>query len=326
MNEIDLSSMLLFRQNPEALEAVKNGEAKISAGGIRRLDGTLMDQAKPALITAADLLSMVEEKSQAMDSSEQLKYLQSRIDLSEEGLTILQEVEWLNNSLIQHTYTMTYKGFQQVLAGLENVSQNISKLDTYIRQRDIKDTFDTALTYKRYLNTDAGNLRSSRFDVTNSSIAEHLDQISTFIQRLWNDIIQGTGEPYMYLQVMLALLKPYSYLLRKYSMAYFCENEFLPANYDEWLSAIKVLLKDRTYRNKLTYYIRLNTLLPYKDQLALTRRISSETSWLLRNAQYDKKYMLSEGKEAVLSLPQRIIEKSENPDFIMEDGTKCIFL
>ena len=102
--------------------------------------------------------------------------------------------------------------------------------------------------------------------------------------------------------------------------------EFLPANYDEWLSAIKVLLKDRTYRNKLTYYIRLNTLLPYKDQLALTRRISSETSWLLRNAQYDKKYMLSEGKEAVLSLPQRIIGKSENPDFIMEDGTKCIFL
>lgn len=328
---MNLDNILLFEQSPEALEAVKSGNAIVSAGGIRRKGeaGTgFLEQAKPAALSVADFQSLFEGKEHALETDERLSHLDAQLALSAEGMKEIENIGWLNNAAIQRTYALTYEGFRQTLYGLETVAHQLSGFEQYVRKRDIKQLAQETQTYINYLKTDAGDLRSKKYSVTNGKIAEHLDQISALIKRLMSDVENGDGDTFVAVQVLRALLPPFTYVVRKYSALYFYENdgELMPGAYEEWVKTISSVARSKMFREKLTYYINLKTGIPFKDKMLLSRNIGSGMTKLISNVEFDRKYIESHSKEEYLSIDNQIRQKIESKDYHISGRNAVIFL
>ncbi len=328
---MNLENILLFEQSSEALDAVKSGKAVVSAGGIRRKgeNGTgFLEQAKPAALSIADFQSLFEGKEHALETDERLSNIDAQLALSAEGMKEIENIGWLNNAAIQRTYVLTYEGFRQTLCGLESVVQQLSGFEQYVRKRDVKQLAQETQTYINYLKTDAGDLRSKKYSVTNGKIAEHLDQISAFIKRLLFDIENNEGDSFVAVQVLRVLLPPFSYVVRKFSALYFYENdgELMPGDYEEWVKTIASVARSKAFREKLTYYINLKTSIPFKDKMLLSRGISNGMMKLISSVEFDRNYIEGHSKEDYLSIENQICQKIESKDYYISGQNAVIFL
>lgn len=328
---MNLDNILLFEQSPEALEAVKSGNAIVSAGGIRRKGETgtgFLEQAKPAALSVADFQSLFEGKEHALETDERLSNLDARLALSAESMREIKNIGWLNNAAIQRSYVLTYEGFRQTLYGLESVALQLSGFEQYVRKRDIKQLAQETQTYINYLKTDAGDLRSKKYSITNGKIAEHLDQISALIKRLISDLENNEGDSFVAVQVISALLPPFAFVVRKYSALYFYENdgELMPGDYEEWVKTIASVAKSRMFREKITYYINLKTIIPFKDKMLLSRELGSGMTKLLSSVEFDCNYIESHSKEQYLSIENQIRQKIELRDYYISGRNAVIFL
>lgn len=328
---MNLDNILLFEQSPEALEAVRSGNAIVSSGGIRRKGeaGTgFLEQAKPAALSVADFQSLFEGKEHALETDERLSNLNAQLALSAKGMREIENIGWLNNAAIQRTYVLTYKGFLQTLYGLESVSQQLSGFEQYVRKRDTKQLAQETQTYINYLKTDTGDLRSKKYSVTNGKIAEHLDQISALIKRLVYDLEIDEGNPYAAVQVLSALLPPFAYVVRKYSALYFYENdgELIPGDYDEWVKTISSVANNKLFREKLTYYINLKTAIPFKDKMLLSRELGNGMTKLISSVEFDRNYIESHSREEYLSIGEQICKKIDAKNYFVEGKNLVVFL
>ena len=328
---MNLENILLFEQSPEALEAVRSGNAIVSSGGIRRKGETgtgFLEQAKPAALSVADFQSLFAGKEHALETDERLNHLDAQLVLSAEGMKEIENIGWLNNAAIQRTYVLTYEGFCQALYGIESVTQQLSGFEQYVRKRDIKHLAQETQTYISFLKTDAGDLRSQKYSVTNGKIAEHLDQISALIKRLMSDLKNNDGDSFITVQVLRALLPPFAYVVRKYSALYFYENdgELMPGDYEEWVKTISSVAKSKLFRDKLTYYINLKTSIPFKDKMRLSREIVSGMSNLVSGVEFDRNYIESHSKKEYLSIDNQIRHKIESRDYYISGHNAVIFL
>lgn len=328
---MNLNNILLFEQSPEAIEAVKSGNAIVSTGGIRRRgdSGTgFLEQAKPAALSVADFQSLFEGKEHALETDEHLSHLDAQLALSIEGMKEIEKIGWLNNDVIQRTYVLTYEGFCQTLYGLESVACQLSSFEQYVRRRDIQQLVQETQTYINYLKTDAGDLRSKKYNVTNGNIAEHLDKISALIKRLISEVENSNGDSFVKIQILSTLLQPYAYVVRKYSALYFYENdgELMPGDYEEWVKTIASVAQSNIFREKLAYYINLKTTIPYKDKIHLSMSIGSGMTKLISNVEFDRKYIENHSKEEYLSIDKQIHQKIEARDYYISGRNAIIFL
>ena len=230
---------------------MKAGNAIVSSGGIRRKGETgtgFLEQAKPAALSVADFQSIFEGKEHALETDERLRQLDAQVKLSAAGMKEIEKIGWLNNAVIQRNYVLTYEGFRQTLYGLESVAHQLSEFEQYVRKRDIKQLVQNTQTFINYLKTDAGDLRSKKYNVTNGKIAEHLDQISALIKRLMSDL-ENNEDAFIAVQIIMTLLPPFAYIVRKYSSLYFYENdgELLPGDYEEWVSIISAVSGNKMF-------------------------------------------------------------------------------
>ena len=138
--------------------------------------------------------------------------------------------------------------------------------------------------------------------------------------------MKGIGDSYISLKILVNLLSPFSFIVRKFSALYYYENKILPGNYDEWVNSISLVAKSLEFRNRLAYYINLKTIMPYRDRMLVSREITSGVISLLSGVEFDKRYMLMHSKEDYLSLPEQIQKKIETQVYLLGDGNRCIFL
>ena len=132
-------TIYLYSHSPEAEKIVKSGDAVVSAGGPRRKDGTLLEMAKPLSFSLDDLKEMVNNDRQLIATDQKIMQLSARLGLSEQGIQELSRIGWLNNAAIGQVYSMTFSGFKQTLAGIEYISDHLTELGQYVRQRDLDD-------------------------------------------------------------------------------------------------------------------------------------------------------------------------------------------
>ena len=327
----NLNNILLFEHSADALEAVKSGEAIISSGGIRRKGKTgsgFLEQAKPAIMSVADFQDLFEGKTHALETDEHLRYLDSKLALSEEGIKELRNIGWLNNEAIQRVYSLTYNGFKQTLYGIENVSRQLSEFEEYVRNRDAKSLLEKSQIYMNYLKTDAGDLRLKNIQITNGRISEHLDQISAFINFLLNEVSDEKIDSFIHVQILINLITPFSYVVRRFSALYYYESEskYMPGNYEEWIRTISNVGGSTPFMNKIEYYVKLKTPLCYRDKILICKEINREPFRILKNIQFERKYIQSHSKDKYLSLDNQILNKIEKCDYYIQDCNAAIFL
>lgn len=326
-----LDNCFIVEYTPEALEAVQNGNAIISTGGIRRKgDGKsgFLELSKPATMSVADLMCLFEKQEEKQLIDERLLHLESQLLISENGMNELKEYAWLNYAATKRTYSLTYAGFQQTLFGINCLERHISELERQLRERDTLNQMKKTHEYINYLKSDAGKLGSSKFDVINSSIADHLDEISAFVIYLLKNIENARGDVLSQIQMIFTLLRPFCYVFRKYAALYFFQNdkELMPGNYDEWVKTISAVYWSRRFSDQLFYYISLCTVIPYKDKVVLAKQSHSNTFELISNIEFERTFIERHSKEEYLALPQQIRSKAISGDFFICNQDPVFFI
>jgi len=327
----DLNNIFLYEHTPEAIQAIESGEARISSGGIIRIGGAgkgFQELARPASMSVADFQSLFEGKEHALETDEHLSRLDAQLALSAEGLKTIQETEWLNYAAAQRNYALTYEGFKQTLNGINCMANQLSQFEQYVRRRDAKELAEKVQKYINYMNTDAGDLRSKKYSPTNGKIGEHLDQISALIKHLLSDVETEEGDLFIPIQMLVNLLPPFSYVVRKFSAAYYYENddEFLPGNYDEWIKTISDVSRSKQFKDLVEYYIKLKTEIPFRDKLLLSRTINGAPSKMLSGVRFERRFIEKHSKDEYFSINEQICQKVEAKNYYIKNGNLMIFL
>lgn len=328
---MNFENILLFEASSEAIEAVKSKNAIISSGGIRRRGENgkgFLEQVKPAFMTVNDFKELFESKEHGTIVDEHLTTLETRLNLSDEGMKEIEKMTWLNNTAIQRVYTMTFDGFCEVIREVENITAQLSEFEKYVIQRDLRSFKQEAKTYISNLKSAAGDMRSKHFDFTNSNVAELLDRIAAFIKRLLEEITDNNNDVFVPIQILLALLKPFAYVVRKFSALYYYENDskIFPGNYEEWIDTIEAVNSSKIYKDKLFYYIRLRTTLSFKDKASLFREEKAALDKLLKSTKFDHQYVMGHSKEEYMNLEEQICKKYINQDYYTHGRYLVIFL
>lgn len=322
---MDLDIIYLYEHTPEAVEAIRSGDAVWGSGGIHRkgaMGKGFLEQAKPACLSVSDFKSMFETQEHALATDGQLKELNTRINLSAAGMAKIKNIGWLNNTAIQRGNAMTYAGFQKVLGGIDNLTEQLSQLAQYMEDHYISDLIKQAQSYVGNLRNDAGKLQIDGFNVVESNIADHLDSVWSLLLQLFEDVKQGKHNPYVAIQVIVNMLPPYAYVVKRYSSLYYYASgqNLMPGNYLGWVDTISKIVKSRVFFDKLFYYVNLTMSLSFRDKTELCFYIARESNNLLSGVQFENNYIQNHDKKEYLSIPKRIQEKFEAKDYDQGKG------
>ena len=319
-NEDKNKRIYLYSHSPEAEKAIESGEVAISTGGARRSDGTMMDMAKPLSFTLDELKEMVSDEKQFMEADKKIKQIGEKLQLSEEGMKEISRIGWLNNAAIGQAYSMTYAGFQRTLSGLEYISSNLEEFRQYIRQKDFDELKEKTGRFISYLESDARKLELPSFDVTSSNVDEHINDIGSFIKRIYDGLLDGREDGFFACVIINALIVPFTEVLKKYTVLFFYDNGVPAGGCNKWAKLISDISLDQRFHKKIQYYIHLETDLPYRDKVILGRRCIKNIVSLPDSIVFDAEYALYHSKEEYLSKSKDVKKLISASSSIPDDG------
>lgn len=323
------SNIYLFEFSQEAMELVDSGKAIISSGGIRRKGDRkgFQELAKPITLSVEDFFSFFENKEHALENDERLNNLENNVLLSQRANSELKECIWLNHILMEQAFILSYNGFKRTLESVEKVASQVYELDDYIRRRDKKDELEKVQKYINYMKGDAKKLELGQLDIINSNVEEHLGDIAAYIKRLLFEVENETEEAFENLQILFSLISPFSNVVRLYSALFYYEtNGSMPGGYSEWLELLNRISVSKFLRAKLSYYINLETQLPYKDKVIAINEVMRKTTLMKENIENEEYYLTHHTKEEYLTRKECICKKVKMNDYHMVDNDIVIFL
>lgn len=298
--------LYLYSHSPEAEKLIDSGEAIISSGGVRSKDGTMKEMAKPLSFTIEELKEMISDDKHLITTDEKVEALGTELELSQQGIKELSEIGWLNSAAIGQVYSLTSAGFERTLEGLSYISENITNLGQYIQQKDVSEIREKTDKSMSNLKSYNQKLGLSKFDVTNSNIENHLNEIAAFIRRLYEDLHNGDINGFLYCSIIQAIIVPFSTVVRKYAIRFFYDNGVAPGSFNKWVELINLITQGQWFRDKLQYYINLETDLPYRDKVLLGRKCIKRIAPLPNMIAFDAEYALYHTQEEYLSMNKRI--------------------
>lgn len=71
-----------------------------------------------------------------------------------------------------------------------------------------------------YLESDARKLELPSFDVTSSNVDEHINDIGSFIKRIYDGLLDGREDGFFVYVIINALIVPFTEVLKKYTILF----------------------------------------------------------------------------------------------------------
>ncbi len=316
----------LYTHSPEVERASQSGEAVISTGGFRRPDGTMMDMAKPLSFTLDELKEMFSNENRLLDNEEKVNRLSEALQISQAGIQEISRIGWLNNLAINQVYSMTYTGFQQTLAGLEKISAYMSEYFQYAYQRDLNEIKEKTVKYISFLVSDVEKLNLPKFDITNSHIDDHLNDIYAFLKILYDGLVNNTNtiDGFLACSIIRELIVPFSTAIRKYIVRFYYENLCYAGCSTKWFDLINMIASDERFQEKLQYYIHLKTEMPFQDKIRLGKKYRDGFASLPNTIIFDTEYAFYHSRDEYFTMYEPVQKLLVAPDEIPNDG--IIFL
>ena len=315
----------MFALSAEGTRKLEKGELELSSGGLRRKDGSLFEMATPVCLDPA---SVSRHSRQTVESAlrKQLETNNFWLDQTMQDVNALKEIAWMNYAVNCRSYEMTFQGFEQLIGKLEDFSAQMTRIERKIDNKEFNDRLESANKYQNKLKSIAGYMDNKNFNASSAflNIAENLDDIEAYFERLYNELQTGTGNDQIVLASIFFLIGPYAYVVRRFSALYYYESESYPPNYKKWVKAISNFVLYSRVKNKVQYYLRLDTERSLEDVFKEQDRLMFNLGGLVRQINFDHAYVLQHSKEEYLSIDRQLQEKYEQEEFELVDGHLCI--
>lgn len=315
----------MFALSAEGTKLLQEGALTLSSGGLRRADGSLYEMATPVCFNPA---AVPANSKQTVESVFQ-RYLamsNSWLDQTMQDVNALKEIAWMNYAVNCRTYAMTYQGFQLLIGRLEDISAQMTRIEWKIDNKDFNDRLESANKYTNKLNSYAGFMETKNFNASNAYpfIVETLDEIDAYLARLYNELMTGTGNDQIVLASIAFLIRPYAYVVRRYSALYYYENDSYPPNYKKWVETVTMIAHDAKVKSRFQYYLRLNSNCTLEDAYIARNKAVFNLRGPVSQIRFDELYVQHHTKEEYLSIDRQLQEKIEQKDYKQIDGHLCI--
>ena len=317
----------IYTFSADITERILKGEIPLSTGGTRRKDGTLLEMGKPLAVDTGIVRLDDIKKSRDTDFSS-IAGTNEEINLMADTIEEIKNFSWLQYTTTCKLYEMSYSGFIQTLRGLDQISTKVDGISKRMNEKDDSDNCELLIRYLGYLKSDAGIMEVKNFNATDkySPIVDHLNEIYAYLTRLFKDLKTGTGDNAVILRSISYLIWPFCYVIRRYSMLYYYENDCFPAGFDDWVEIVEQILRDMRFKDKLVYLLRVNTELPLPEIKKISKKILINLNSAVSNISFDKKYCMCHLKDEYLNLPKQIEEKIKVKDYRIIDRQMYIEL
>ena len=324
------NARFLFTFSAEATAELMAGNVSLSSGGLRKPDGTMLELAKPVLIDPAD----VAEIPNSTDSTEdehiklQLMTTNSKLDQMIADSQALGKTAWMNYAVNCRTYEMTYQGFQTVIHRLDEISAKFSSFLMRPENKEFNDSLELNNKYKNNLQTIASVMETKSFNAGMAALTVEpmLNEIQAYFERLYSEMKAGVKDDQLVLGSIVYLLEPYCYVVRRYSALYYYENDIYPANYLAWTDVVSRIIGDSKFRNRMQYYLRMNSDLNLEDVLIAKSKAMFNLEGAISQIEFDRRYALSHSKTQYLSIEKQLQDKITSNDYQLIDGHLCVEL
>lgn len=248
---------LAYTISKNAAQLVRSGAAVLESGGVRSLDGRIVELARPAAInlatkTVGSPISMVSSLANNVQSgfiqygvNQANKKLDislekmSQIEKAVNGLLASAALGWVNMALGVANCGISIAGFYMTMNKLQGISQQIQSLHSLVEANIKKDNI---IKCRKFINTISSNMNHMlqsdfRMDQTTSMFIEnHLGEVEAYLAvNIQNDpSIEIDGMTRSNLIYPLAVL--YAQEIKLYFARYFYEKGKFPMQYTTWIS------------------------------------------------------------------------------------------
>lgn len=315
----------MFALSAEGTKKLEKGELELSSGGLRRKDGSLFEMATPICLDPA---SVPRYSKQTVESAlrRQLEMNNFWLDQTMQDVNALKEIAWMNYAVNCRTYEMTFQGFERLIGQMEDFSAHMTRIERKIDNKEFNDRLELANKYQNKLKSIAGYMDAKNFNASSAflNIAETLDEIEAYFERLHNELKTGTGNDQIVLASVFFLIGPYVYVVRRFSALYYYESDSYPPNYQKWVESISNFVRDSRVKDKVQYFLRLNTECSLEDVFKEQDKLTFNLRGFIRQINFDHAYVLQHSKEEYLSIGRQLQEKYEQEEYEFVEGHLCI--
>lgn len=320
MDDLENKRLKIYSHSPQAEQAILNGEANIGPGGVRRPDGTFLEQAKPLSFSIKELKEMVSNARELQATNARITTLSNELCLSQQGIQKLEEVVWMNNFAVNQMYLITVEGFTRMMLSIERVSEQLNEHILYVKKRDADEKIEKMQRLLGNLKSYYVKMFTPKFDITNSQLDNDLNDTDAFITTLFNTVMQGGSDSYFSFQILITLIGFFANVVRMYTTLFYYENGMFPGNNKKWLNTIKMITCEPNFWNKIQYYINLETDIPYSDKIQIGRNCIHKLAMLPEYIAFDADYLLYHSKDDYLRRHIRFRELSQEAKELPEDS------
>ena len=252
-----------------AMKLVKAGQAVLSSGGVRLLDGTMYEMAKPVLSSGlkAKIGNLVSGSlgsglniASSLASNVQCAIIQQgvnaanikledtiqrlgRLETAMQGLQSIQVLSWANTALSLANSGISIAGFYMTLTKLNNIEDQLKAfIDRYQQDRN-GDAVEQFRTILLDLRNDISYLQNKRLNKSFDEdsfihrepfIEEHLNKAASFIKRILIEFTEERIDGRIGCQIIFVLSSIYTQTVNEYCCQYYYQHHVSHNLFRDW--------------------------------------------------------------------------------------------
>lgn len=269
---------LVYTITKDALDMIKQGKAVLQSGGVRNLDGSLMELAVPGKqivesgsapifsipgklfqgvnmvsslannIQSAYIQKGVNEANRKLDS---LLKLQSTM-MNE--LHIVAGLQVVNLALGFVNLGVSIKNFSEIKVRLNEVRDLLTDLSEHIHKKEYYDYIESYEKYSSYTINSIENLRHASGPVELALIPNSLSEIEAFLKKIIRSFNDKNIDGELGCTIIFGLVPCYVQAVKIYSANYYYIYHEIPNIYNKCIEVLDNI-KSKTFRESMKRYL-----------------------------------------------------------------------
>jgi len=333
---------LVYTVSNKAMKLVKAGKAVISSGGVRMLDGSLAELAKPALKTVSGSITSPISLVSSLANNVQSGFIQHGVNTANKKLDVtletLDRIEqavgslsrsnilgWASCAFSMANCGISIAGFYMTLKKMDQISAKISALSDKIDHAIISEMVERYERYRLNLNSDLGLLQTFKPEVTKTpNFEEHLNEITAYLNRILAEFEAHKIDGVLGCNLIFGLSIPFAQEIREYSTQFYYENNHYPTNYLQWISVLNRIDSD-TFKQLLKSILLYDLPnLRMEDRYSAFSGAVSSIQLQLGNLAYGQELVKCLPQKKYIALDDVISYNIHNDLFSEANGLMCI--